>query len=72
MYSLEKLLPIMGGFLSLGFLYLLTYKNILIRYALTATLVFAAWIKRREIIHAANEMLFIRKNNKNQSQAKRF
>lgn len=59
-YQLKTLLLISVVFITIGFLYTLTYSNILIRYSLTLLLGVALFIKRNELIQYMKSFLSVR------------
>ena len=55
-YNPYKLLVISIGFLLIGFLFSLTYYNVIIRYTLVIIISIVALIFRKRIIHFANKL----------------
>lgn len=60
-YSLKKIIFVSLMFLILGFVFLITYSNIWLRYGLIAVLLAVSVIKRSSIINFAKKIMYIRK-----------
>lgn len=60
-YNLKRLLQITITFLAIGLLYLASYKNLLVRYGITAVLAVFIFIRRKEIFKMVSNVLLLRK-----------
>ena len=56
-YNLKKTLLISSAFLVIGFLFLFTYNNILLRYGMIIVLIIIAVIKRNLIIDFIKKLI---------------
>lgn len=56
-YDPKMLLGITLGFYALGFLYIPTYSNVIIRYALTVVLVIVLLLNRKHVMSIVNKLL---------------
>lgn len=67
-YDIRILFAITGGFLLIGFLYLISYGNSLIRYSITVILIIVMFIFRKKIKEVADKFFEIRNQNKEKKE----
>lgn len=60
-YKTRTLMAITGIFIIVGFIFMISYNNIIIRYSILAVFVIIIGIKRKELTKAVNSIMEIRK-----------